>query len=159
MRKKINLTGFVIIGAAALFVGLAGNMHAIPISMHDDLDAGIRSWVLGRDLHGNEWVLGQTLHGNEIAHLVDQSSRNQSLASPTASFLFGSVPAQNAGEPRNFGPGNFNHHRHGVTTASPPLTGQEPNDSPTSVPDGGTTAMMMAGAFCGLALLRKTLKV
>ena len=185
MRKKINLTGFIITGAAALFVGLAGNMHAIPISMHNNWEAGMRSWVLGRDLHGNEWVLGQTLHGNEIAHLVDQSSRNQSLASPTAFFLFRSVPAHNAGEPVNFGPWNFNHHRHGVTTASPPLTGpdpvttaspplpgpdpvtttsppltgQEPNDPPTSVPDGGTTAMMMAGAFCGLALLRKTLKV
>jgi hypothetical protein len=136
MRKKINLTAFVTTGAAALFVGLAGNMHAIPISMHNDSDAGMWSW-------------------------------------------------NNAGEPRNLGSRYFNHHRHGVTTTlpsltgldpvsptlppltgldlvsttSPPLTGQEPNDSSTSVPDGGTTAMMMAGAFCGLALVRKTLKV
>jgi hypothetical protein len=126
MRKKINLTTFVTTGAAALFVGLAGNMHAIPISMHDDSDAWMCSMC--------SW--------------------------------------NNAGEPRNLGSRYFNHHRHGVSTilpsltgldpvstTSPPLTGQEPNDSPTSVPDGGTTAMMMAGAFCGLALVRKTLKV
>jgi hypothetical protein len=138
--------------------------------MPNNWEAGMRSWVLGRDLHGNEWILGQTLHGNEIAHLVDQSSHNQSPASPTAFFLFGSVPAYNAGEPRNFGPGNFNHHGPGVSppppltgpdpvSTSPPLTSQEANDSSASVPDGGTTAMMMAGAFGGLALLRKTLKV
>jgi hypothetical protein len=53
MRKKINLTGFVITGAAALFVGLAANMQAVPISMPNNWEAGMRSWVLGRDLHGN----------------------------------------------------------------------------------------------------------
>jgi|ERR1700690_2047667 len=203
MRKKINLTA-IVTGAAALFLGLAGNTHAIPISTHYDLGAGMHSWI----------ILSHEQNTYEAAHSFDQSSHNQSLASPTAFFRFRPVAAQNAGETPNIGSlnfshhgfgvpaaappltgqepnfnhhgfgvpaalpplagqePNFNHHRRGVSpppppligpkpvsTTSPPLTAQEPNDSPTSVPDGGTTAMMMAGAVFGLAFLGKKLEV
>jgi hypothetical protein len=156
MRKKINQTGFIIAGAAALFVGLAANMQAVPITMHNNGEAGMRSWVLGRDVHGNEWILGQTPHGNEIAHLVDQSSRNQISTSPNA-FLSGPVPAQNADGHNNPGRPDLLQGSQGAPTTTILPIAHGP--ASISVPDGGTTAMMMAGAFYGLALLRKTLKV
>jgi hypothetical protein len=138
LRKTINPTAFVIAGAAALFAGLAGNVQAIPISIQD-----------------------QSNHGG--VHFSVQSSHNQSLASPTASVLSGSVLAQNAVGPHNFGPWNFHdswsfhHGRQGGLTPPSPLSRQD--SSSASVPDGGTTAMMMGGVLCGFALLGNKLKI
>lgn len=129
MRKKINFTGLAITGASALFVGLAGNVQAIPISMHN------------------------------------QSNRNQSLATPTASLLSGSVLAQNARARLNSGSSVFYNNRRGAspaiilnggTTSKTRLTSRAA--SAANVLDGGPTAMMLAEAFCALALLRKKLK-
>jgi len=160
MRKRINQTGFIIAGVAALFVGLASNMQAVPISMHNNWEAGMRSWVLGPD------ILGQNLQGKEIAHyVVGQVNQKQMSASPNAS-LSTPVSAQIAGVHGNSGSSGSNNGSQGGSQGAPSPTILPIAHGPASisvpyvsVPDGGTTAMMMAGTFCGLALLRKTLKV
>jgi len=174
MRKKINQTGFVIAGAAALFVGLAGNMQATPISIHDNWEAGMRSWILGRDLQGNEWILGQNLHGNEIAHFIDQSSHNQISTSPNA-FPSGPASAQNGDVHGNPGLPGLSQGSQGappltilplihgpasVNDGVPPLAVVPISNSPAlvSIPDGGATALMLAGVFCGFVFLRKNPK-
>ena len=114
MKKLANLRGFVITGAAALFVGLAANVQAIPISIAGDLDTEMGSWI------------GRYAHQSEAAFSFGQSHRNESLAGPTAFALFA---------PRE------------------PLS-----RNPQSVPDGGMTAMMLGGVFCGFVLLAKKMK-
>jgi hypothetical protein len=148
LGKKINLAGFAMVGAAALFVALAGNVRAIPFTVHDDVvNAAIRSQNL---------LSGQSDY--EAALALDHVNRNQGHVSPTALILSRSARVQNTGQLGNSSP-RISHprkHGHGVETPPPQSTG--PNPSPVSVPDGVTTATMLGGVFCGLALLEKKLK-
>lgn len=164
MRAKINLTSFIIIGAAALFVGVAGKVQAIPTTFHN----------------------GRTY---QAAHAFDHVNRNQSLASLTASISSMPVNGKKAGGHGNFTlrRGNHPYPILGGLTPLSPVTGQgnypagalnggtaiiipgqvlpKPLSTGTvkpagavGVPDGGMTATMMVGSFFGLALLKKKLK-
>jgi hypothetical protein len=143
LRKKASLASFVIAGAAALCVGLAGNVQAIPFPMHGDLDAG------------NSWNLRHDQSDYETVRSLNQSNRKQSLAGPTANLSFRSVPAQSAGEFHNFSSWNSHHDRQGVPRTPP---GQDRKHSPATVPEGGSSGLLLGGVFCGLALLVKKLK-
>ena len=169
MNKNISQISFVIAGAAALFVGLAGNMQAAPIPIQNNSEAGVRSWPLGQNIRG------QDPQGKEIAYYVaNQASQIQISASPDAS-LSGSVPGQGAGGNNNSSlPGSLPGSQGAPlvtilpTVHSPTSTGQVTSPltavtaanvpAPISVPDGGTTSLMLGGVFCGLAFLRKNSK-
>lgn len=159
MRKKIYRTSCVITGVAALFVGLAGTVQAIPITLRDH-------------------------NAQQALHSLGQNSHNQSRVSAAGSLLSGSVRSLNTGGQRSAGLGNLHRRGHGVpvtdqgaypisvlrapiTPVSPVRLPQAPirvlgggtaSETPSAAPDGGTTAVMMAGSLCGLALLRKKLK-
>jgi len=136
LRKTIKLKASVCAGAAVLCAGLVGNVQAIPIMTQDEQEAGMRSWKLKPEQRDSAAALASEL-----------SARHQSIASPTASHFFSSVPAESVGEARGLGPLNSHHHKPGV-----------PTPASTSVPDGGSTGLMMGGVFGGLALLVKRLK-
>jgi VPDSG-CTERM motif len=161
MRKKINLAG-VQIGAAALFVGLAGNIQAIPLTLHD-------------------------YSTNQAVRALDQNRKNQSFTSLAASLSPKPAKGKNVIVRRSSRLGNLPHPilggllpvaaqgtfptGLGTTTTLPGLpveilpqplapasAGTTKAPSAASVPDGGATAAMMAGSVFGLALLRKKLK-
>jgi hypothetical protein len=140
MRLKINIPVFAVVGAAALFVGLAGDVGAIPDSMRDNLDTGMRSWVSSND--------------NSDYDAVRSIGRDP--AGSSSSVFFGADLKQNMGMSHNLGSRVFNYDNDGVTTI-PTWNGH--GRSSASVPDGGTTVMMLGGALCGIVLLAKKLKV
>jgi hypothetical protein len=149
LRKNIKLTGSLIAAAATLCAGLAGDVQAIPISMHDDLDAGMGPWTLSHEKSHYE-----------AAYSFDRINQNQGLGSPTVFHLVTSVPLKIAGETHGLGSKKVHHHKPGVTV-TPPAAIVPPREgvpSAASVADGGSTGLMMGGVFCGLALLRKKLK-
>ena len=148
LGKKINLAGFTIAGAAALLVALAGNVRAIPFTAHDEV---VNSAISSQNLRS-----GQSDY--EAALALDHGNRNQGHVSPTAPILSRSARVQNTSQLGNSSPriSRPRKHGHGVEAPSPQSTG--PNPPPVSVPDGGTTATMLGGVFCGLVLLEKKLK-
>jgi VPDSG-CTERM motif len=143
MREKANFAGLAIAGTAPAFVGLAGNVQAIPISIH-----GAR---LGKIEPFFSDHLGGKTHSIELGNLNKNPSR------PTLFPVSGSGAAQNSSSHHNFWPWKSPYHKYGA----PPLTSSPTASSPaptTSVPDGGTTGMMLGGVFCGFVLLRKKLE-
>jgi hypothetical protein len=147
LRKKTNLTGFTLAGAAALFVALAGNAPAIPITLHDDVNALISSHGLRN---------GQSAY--EAALALDHGTRNQSQATPITFNLPAPARVQNTGTPQTSNP-RVSRPRKGGRNVGKKTTqsdGQDP--SPQSVPDSGSTAMMLGGVFCGFALVERKLK-
>ena len=181
MEKNINQTSFAIAGAAALMMGLAGNVQAVSIPINNARAAGTSSWVLGQDQHGNVLVLGQIVLGKEIAHFVDSACSSQTSASPSATKSV-SVPAQAAVAHNNSGQPNLSQGSPGAPTLTTKPVTQGPNlpglsaplpsrSVPTltlapvrsaavseSVPDGGTTAVMLGGVFCGFVFLKRNSK-
>jgi hypothetical protein len=170
MRKNLSRKSFVIAGAAALFAGLAGNMQAAQISIQNNSEAGVISWVLGQNIRG------QDPQGKEIAHfIVGQAGQNQISANPDAS-LSGSVPALSANSHGNLGqpvvlPASYSsmplvtmlptvHSPTSTGQGTLPFTSVAAANVPASisVPDGGSTALMLGGVFFGLAFLRKNSK-
>ena len=158
MRKNIYQTSCIITGVAALFVGLAGTVQAIPMTIHN---------------HNVQQALPST------------GQNNQSRITPATSPVASSVQSPNAGQPRSghhvfqFGHGATpiltpvtNQGAHPVSGLHSPILPIIPVNLPpivhsgggttganaVGVPDGGTTAMMMGGAFCGLALIKRKLK-
>jgi hypothetical protein len=161
MKNKINLSGFQI-GAAALFVGLAGNVQAIPTTLRD-------------------------YSASQAVRALEQSQENQNYTRLAASISTKLVKGKRAVARRNLRLANLNHLTLGGLTPLPaqgtfpagvlgggtttllpgvpvtilprPLPPVTANgSSPNGVPDGGATAAMMAGSICGLALLRKKIK-
>ena len=141
MRLKINIPFFAGVGAAALVVGLAGNVGAIPDPMRDTLSmsTGMRSLVSSNDRSDYD--------------AVRSIGRNPAGSSP--SIFLGADLKQNLGTSLNLGSRVFNFDNDGVTR-TPTWNGA---GSPAGVPDGGTTVMMLGGALCGIGLLAKKLKV
>jgi hypothetical protein len=150
MRKKISRTGFIIAGAAALFVGLAGNVQAIPISMHDfsKLTKSVASPT-------DSLLTGS--HKAISISISDLSKPIKSVASPI-DFFSGSILAENVDAPRNVISLDLKQEEPLVTSSSF-VQGPAPTVTVkalvASVPDGGTTGMMLGGAFCGLVFLKK----
>jgi hypothetical protein len=148
-RKNIKLTPSLTAAAATLCAGLAGNVQAIPITMHGDLDAGMRPWDLSHE-HGRD----------EAAYSFDRIDPKQGLARPPALHLITSVPVKIADELHGLGSKKVHHHKVAPLQTPPPASSPPPKVSPSvaSVADGGSTGLMMGGAFFGLALLRKKMK-
>jgi VPDSG-CTERM motif len=162
VNEKNNLRGIAITAAATLLVGLAGNVQAIPITLRDH---NVR----------------QTLHS------LGQISHNPRQIFSTAALFPALVRSPNGDGHHSVGLANLHNHGHGLPVSAPvtdqgaypiiplhtpvilPVSlpkppvlvvngGGTPGHNVVSVPDGGTTAAMMAVSFCGLALLRKKLK-
>jgi hypothetical protein len=140
MRKRFKVTSFMIVGATALFVGLAGTVGAVSFSTQNDLNAATRSGSLGRDLSQYQ------------AAYSPGPGNFQSFASPTPFSLSGSARAENVGVSRSTDSWQFNLRRriYGLSTPSP--RAQTPIVAPAGIPDGGSTALMLGGVLCGLAL-------
>jgi hypothetical protein len=157
MKNKLNLPGFTI-GAAALIVGFAGNVQAIPFTQHN-------------------------FSASRAAHVPGRSTQSLSLASLTASAAPNPVMARHARGHHNPGAGIVNLPISiGLTPASspgvfpvsvlhapllpiapinlPPSPGLVATGAagPVEVLDGGATAALLAGSFGGLMLFRKKLK-
>ena len=142
MRLKINIPVFAGVGAAALVVGLAGNVGAIPDPMRDTLSmsAGMRSLV----------------SSNDRSDYAAVRSLGRDPAGSSSSIFLGADLKQNLGTSHNLGSRVFNFDNDGVTR-TPTWNGHD--RSPAGVPDGGTTVMMLGGALCGIGLLAKKLKI
>lgn len=140
MKQIKFLTGCITAGTILLVLGLAGTARAIPILIPEDLDASSRRQEQG---------------DGAAARSLGQGSRHQRLASSIELSVSGIVLPGNADRMRNLGSRNSRHHGRGASN-KPLRAGQDP--SPASVPDGGATALLMGGAFWGLALLGKRLK-
>jgi hypothetical protein len=146
LGKKINLAGFTMVGAAALFVALAGNVRAIPFTVHDDV---VNSAIRSQNLRS-----GQSDY--EAALALDHGNRNQGRVSPTALILSRSARVQNTSQLGNSSPRVSRPRKRGHGATPTQSNGQNP--PPLSVPDGGSTAVMLGGIFCGFVLLEKKLK-
>jgi hypothetical protein len=147
-RKKISLTGFTIAGAAALLVAVAGNVQAIPFTTHDEVgNAAIRSQSLQRGQSDYEMVLA-----------LDRGNRNQSLTSPSAFNVLMSTQVQNAGQLLNSTPRVSRPRRRGHNAVTTSTQSNGNNPPPVTLPDGGSTAMMLGGVLYGFVLLEKKLK-
>jgi hypothetical protein len=140
--KKARPAGFAIAGMMAFHLGLAANAHAIPISTAEDPNAA-----------GRPWILSQGEDATDFVHFFGRESRNRSLTAPTV-FLSRSLPSGIVRESRA---AHLRDVRWGHKT--PPLASRpNPKESPASVPDGGTTGVMLGGAFSGLVFLKKQFK-
>lgn len=139
-RPQSGLTGFVIAGAVAFCVGLAGTVGAVQFSTQADVNAATRAESLGRDL------------SNLQAGSPNAGSLH-SFASPTPYSLSSSALAASVGRSRSPDSWQFNLRRrmYGLSTPSP--TVRTPGVAPAGIPDGGSSALMLGGVLCGLALL------
>ena len=144
MRKKISLTGYTITGAVVLFVGLAGNVQAIPISMlKNPIELKSASPKVG------------TIYGINLENLNKNLKALPALLLPvleTARHSSGSYDFSSARLP------NFNHYKN----APPPLDNFTPAPHASAlvanVPDGGITVAMLGGAFSALVFLKRKLE-
>ena len=170
MRKKIILPSIVITGVAALVVGFASNAQAIPITVRN-LDVSRTHYWFG-SINRNQ------SHAGSAAAISSLTVSSGNLGNHVA-FGYGNL--------HGFGHGIFGHGittpqtpviiqgAHPSIGLHAPLLPVVPVRLPpsapivvtrsgasggnvTSVPDAGTTAELLAGSFCGLALLRKKLK-
>lgn len=140
--KNPNLKWYSIVGGAAFFVALAGNANAIPLTMHDQWEAGISSWSSKYDQRD----FASTF-------VFEQNDPVQRFAMLTEFSFLRSALAHNAFEPHHVGSWRSHHATAGVATTPALSTGQA--GSPASVPDSGTTALMLAGALGGLVFVRR----
>jgi hypothetical protein len=89
----------------------------------------------------------------------DLSVLHEDFASSTGLLLSGLGTAHITGETDTSGLWNFSSQTFGESTFTFSSTTQVPPPSPSSsVSDGGSTAMLLGAAFCGLALVQKKLK-
>jgi hypothetical protein len=200
MRNKFNLTGLVITGTAALFVGLAGNMQAIPTSMNDqsvsdvlqsaNLNQQDQSVVTLTPSELAKSVKEEKAVARHEAALLAKSLKAEKVAErKEAALLAKSLKAQKLVASRKLPASHFNPFGMGsLETSLPPITenpspiyiptgltpyvyedpdttslgqsqsgttGHASSANAVSVPDGGVTATLMAGAFGGLVFLKR----
>jgi hypothetical protein len=137
---KINKTNFAFTGAAALFVGLAGTAQAIPIPAHtvqSAIDSAGNKKPPGRIALVSFEPASLQRSGNKIRPVVSIPEQG-SIPVPSLTMPVVSAPIIPSGL---------------VIKPIVPVAVRA-----TSVPDAGTTAMLLGGSFGGLALLRKKLK-
>jgi len=162
MRKNFYLPVFAAVGATALFVGLAGSARAIPDSMRSwipsneqsDYDA-VRSISRSDNVQGpRESSFSVVQAQRESSFSVVQAPPRESIFSVVqvpresiSSVVFAADLKENMGKPHDFGSRFFHRDNPGV-----------PGGPSASVPDGGTTVMLMGGALCGLFFMAKKLK-
>jgi hypothetical protein len=202
MRNKFNLTGLVITGTAALFVGLAGNMQAIPTSMDDQSVSDVlQSANLSQQdqsivtLTPSELAKSikeeKAIARHEAALLAKSLKAEKVAARKEAALLAKSLKTQKLVASRKLPASHFNPFAFGMgasETSLPPITenpspiyiptgltpyvyedpdttslgqsqsgttGHASSANAVSVPDGGMTATLMAGAFGGLVFLKR----
>ena len=165
MRNKFNLSG-ISIGVAALVVGLAGNVQAIPTTTRDyNASQSARSL----DWSGQNQSLAslQTLRSTKVVKAKkvagSRKAGGKNLIRPILVGLTPLSPVANQGVLPTGGLAAGTPLPLPVTVLTQPLSSGSSGttaqvDSATSAPDGGTTATLLGGTFCGLALLRKKLK-
>jgi VPDSG-CTERM motif len=84
----------------------------------------------------------------------DLSVVHEDFASPTGILLSGMGTAHITGELDTTGQWDFSGQTLGVDTFTFSSTTQVPTPT-TSVPDGGSTALLLGASFCGIALLQR----
>jgi len=142
MKNKTNLAGFATGGAVTALVGLAGNVQAIPTSIHNEPDA----WVRAEEMAGR---IGASTHSK--TQVIYLGKLHPHPASPAVIPPSDPAMVVGTGSHLKLLPPNL-----GAVVQTAPTTVHSP--APISVPDGGTTALMLGGAFSGLALLKKKFK-
>jgi hypothetical protein len=149
MRKKISLRGYTITGAAVLFVGLVGNVQAIPISILKNPIA----------LKSASPKVGTTKIG--AIYGVNLDNLNKNLKALPVLLLPVLETALHSSGSYDFSPAklpNFNHYKN----APPPPTNFTPAPPASalvaSVPDGGITVAMLGGVFSALVFLKRKLE-
>jgi hypothetical protein len=200
MRNKFNLAGLVITGTAALFVGLAGNVQAIPMTMNDQIVSDtVQSVNLNQE---DQSAATQTpselaksikeekaVARHDAALLAKSLKAEKVAARKEATLLAKSLKAQKLVASRKLPASHFNPFGMGtLETSLPPITqnsspiyiapgltpyvyedpdttslghsqsgttSRAPSSNAVSVPDGGVTATLMAGAFGGLVFLKR----
>jgi hypothetical protein len=143
--KISHLRCLTIAGVATLFLGLAGSVHATSFPLADALGSGIR--------FGNEH---NNPGGYEAARTFSQGNLYEQYARPTQSIWSGHDFAHNAGVIRD-------HYWSDSPTGLPltpakPVTPTGDGAPASSVPDGGSTAIMMGAALVGLACVQKRMR-
>lgn len=140
--KNKSKTNFAITGAAALFVGFAGTVQAVPIPTHI-----VQSIIQGsaNDKPANPVAFdlrapAPPKKAKAIKPVRAIVSIPEQGRMPMPSLTMPVISAPTAATSLVFKP---------VTPAT---------SSAISVPDGGATGVMLGGVFGGLALLRKKLK-
>jgi hypothetical protein len=139
MRKTITQPGLIITGAAALFVGLAGNIYAIPIPFHMKPDVVSST---AKAAEKTPAINPAIVNGNPVSLAVfplSSSDPIQGLRSPVGTI--GKLP--------NFHPIQYVPVTVVVTFVKTPTN---------NVPDGGLTALMLGGTFSGLVYLKRKTK-
>jgi hypothetical protein len=86
--------------------------------------------------------------GNQQSDYDDVHSIGLSPAGSSSFIVFAADLKENNGKPHDNVVRHFERDDHDTPIGSSP-----------SVPDGGTTAMMLGGSLCGLVLLAKKMKV
>jgi hypothetical protein len=143
MRKKINPTNFVIIGAAALFVGLAGNVQAIPMSLQNQsiFDAMQSANLSQPDQSTATLTASQSAKSlkkekmaarKEAALLAKSLKKEEAAARKEAAQL---AKAEKMIASRNLVASHVNHDRNGVIVTPLPLMDQNP--FPIYLPQNG----------------------
>lgn len=141
MKNKFNLTGLVLTVAAALFVGLAGNVQAIPILMHDQsIYEAMRSIDLSKRDQGVATLTDSLL--------VKSIWTQETVAIRDASLLGKSLKAQKTVASRNLVTAHARPNKNGVSVTPSPLTFQSPfpisllSQSPIYLDNNGTTDLI-----------------
>jgi len=141
--KITNLKCLIIAGGAALFLGLAGNVHAIPFPLTHAPGSDTR---LGNEMKGPG--------GYATTCPVELSRLQAEFAKSLHSVREGMDIVHSAGPFRNH---NQPDVPSGLALTVVRQTCQE-GDHAANVPDGGSTAIMMGAALIGLAFVQKKLK-
>ena len=164
MIRTLNLTSLAI-GTAALLVGLTGNVQAIPITLNDQI-ASQSARSLNQSQQNKNFTSLATTPTSKVAKTKKTSGSRKSnsglLPRITRGGLVPVVPVVNPGVLPVGGltPGTPLPLPETVLTqplSSGPSTLTPQVDS-TSAPDGGMTATLLGGTFCGLVFLRRKLK-
>lgn len=153
MKNKKNHASLVITGAATAFVGLAGTVQAIPVSIHSDSAA----WGTTVRVAHNRSDAGRTTRLTQNDPFISNHPGGRYSIQPGDLGNYTPSPAAYLSTRHNFWP----WQRHAVILGVlPRRISPAAGNAPVSggVPDDGTTAMMLGGVFCGFVCLKKNWK-
>lgn len=163
MKNKINRTGYMI-GATALFVGLAGNVQAVPHTLQDyNTSQAVGSAGQSKLSSGSASFKNTSL--SKLTKVKKGGKNVKNSSSNLTHPILGGLTPLTLTSPTAFPAGSLNSGTRDLPlvtiipnslSASAALAAQ--SAGPTNVPDGGATATMAGGALGGLLLLRKKLK-
>ena len=161
MNIKNLRAGVAITAAAALFAGLAENAQAIPMTARHPRVApalNLSSPAQFRPASSGAALSTTTV---QTRSSVTRRGHGPRITPDTGSIvLTPGLPVDNTGAFPITIPPVFGNAITFIPSAHRPVMSNSvpTTQAGTSVPDGGSTAFLMAGSFLGLALLRKKLK-